>query len=249
MNSAFARALTRSAAPVPAEVINTGDRFNVYRNNYLAGLIDTLSAKYPVTIQLVGTEYFEAVARSFVAETPPSSSLLDDYGQEFPDHLGATSTPHTPLYLPDVARLEWARSQAAIAGHTPAMTLISEEDIEHAFEIPLQLTPGAMLITSAYPVGTIWDHHQTTAIRPVPHWSPETVAVWQHSGNVCQQIIPANNVPMLVQLASGIPFCNFMDDITSESHAVQLIGTFTSFVQVGLLVPAIDHTEHKDHDH
>lgn len=249
MNSAFARALTRSAAPVPAEVVNIGDRFNVYRNNYLAGLIDTLSAKYPVTIQLVGTEYFEAVARSFVAETPPSSPLLDDYGQEFPDHLNATSTPHTPRYLIDVAHLEWARSRAAIAVHTPAMTLSDREDIEHAFEIPLQLAASATLITSAFPVGTIWDHHQTQPIRPVPHWSPETVAVWQHGGDICQQIIPADNAPMLVELASGIPFSDFIDDITSESHAIQLISTFTSFVQVGLLVPANDHTEHNDHDH
>ncbi|XLM23139.1 DNA-binding domain-containing protein, partial [Chromobacterium piscinae] len=38
----------------------------VYRNNYRVGLIDTLAHSHPVCRELVGEEFFTALAREYV---------------------------------------------------------------------------------------------------------------------------------------------------------------------------------------
>jgi len=248
MNTEFAYALIRTAPTVPADVINTGNRFNIYRNNYLTGLIGTLSAKFPVTCQLVGSEYFEAVAHSYVTEASPSSPLLDHYGEDFANFLETTALLAPPAYLPDVARVEWARSVAPIAAQRPTMQITNREDLERAFEMQFQLAPGGTLITSAYPVGTIWDHHQTAPVKPIPEWKAETVAVWWSCGHIQQKTIPPNISPILRGLEAGIPLLNFLNDATSEEQAIQLISTFTSLVHQGLLIPGQENTEKHDHE-
>jgi len=248
MNTAFASALVRAAPKVPADIINTGNRFNVYRNNYLTGLISTFSARFPVTCQLVGTEYFEAMAHSYVRETPPSSPLLDHYGEDFPGFLEMGSPLDPPAYLPDMARVEWARSVAAIADHKPALQIANREDLERAFDVRFQLIPGGMVIASAHPVGTIWSHHQTDPVKPITDWTPETVAIWWFGGQVRQETLSSDSVAMLEALAGGTSFLHILNEAKSEAQAVRLISTFTSFTHTGLLVPTEETTEQHDHE-
>lgn len=237
MIEAFAKALVEPALSVPSNIINRGNRFDVYRNNYLTGLINTLSMKFSVSHQLVGAEYFEALAHAYVTKTPPSSPILDHYGANFPNFLETLASLNPPAYLSDVARVEWARTVAAIPVYYPVIQIRNTKDLETAFEIQFQLNSGATLIKSDYPVGTIWDHHQTEPLKPITQWSAETVAIWWWDSTIQQRILPSDITAMLARLISGTSLLEILNDATDERHATHLIGAFTSFVHTGLLTP------------
>ena len=67
------------------------DRLDIYRNTFLLTLTRALRLCFPVVQKLVGEEFFEGAAQIFVAEHPPRSAWLDQYGSAFPDFLHAFS--------------------------------------------------------------------------------------------------------------------------------------------------------------
>ncbi|WP_141701617.1 DNA-binding domain-containing protein, partial [Methyloceanibacter marginalis] len=74
-------------------------RFAVYRNNVYASLIDVLGSRFPVSARLVGEEFFRAMARIYVAQTPPASPVLLHYGAEFADFVGTFPPASAVPYL------------------------------------------------------------------------------------------------------------------------------------------------------
>ena len=67
----FARALVDPGQPVPGSLRGSAAgpsrrRFNVYRNNRAAGLVDALRATFLAVERLVGEEFFQAAARAYI---------------------------------------------------------------------------------------------------------------------------------------------------------------------------------------
>jgi putative oxidoreductase len=87
-------------------------RFAVYRNNVMVSLIDALADSYPVTQDLVGEEFFRAMARLFVRTHPPRSPVLALYGAGLAEFIESFAPAAVLPYLADVARLEMLRVQA-----------------------------------------------------------------------------------------------------------------------------------------
>ncbi|QDG75680.1 DUF2063 domain-containing protein [Labrenzia sp. PHM005] len=131
-------------------------RFNVYRNNVVVSLCEALGETFPAIKNLLGDEYFSALARAFVMDHPPRNPVLMWYGAEFADFIAAFPPLASYPYLGDVARLEWAWGQAyhaadipvlepAVLGAVPPEELGSVKFVRHA---------AAALLTSEWPV---WD--------------------------------------------------------------------------------------------
>ncbi|BBL77267.1 DNA-binding domain-containing protein [Methylomagnum ishizawai] len=137
-------------------------RLAIYRNNTFLGLAEALRDGFPVVHRLVGTEFFDALARRFVAESPPRSGCLLDYGAEFADSIEAFA-PARPLpYLPDVARLEWAWHEAFHAADAGVFGLadLAALSPEQQAGLHLHLHPSARLLASAWPVLHIFHVNQ-----------------------------------------------------------------------------------------
>ena len=169
---AFVDALLDPAQPVPAGLVtwNGSDplaRFSVYRNNVIASLINALADTYPVTQELVGEEFFRAMARIFVHAEPPRSRVLAFYGASFPVFIAHFPPAQSVPYLADVARLEIARVRAYHAAECPAL---AAADIVQALTDPNQLPhllagfqPSMALVRSQYAVISLWAAHQGMA--------------------------------------------------------------------------------------
>ena len=148
-------------APDPTEVAL---RFKVYRNNVQASLTRALASAFPVIAQLVGAEFFAALARAFIATSPPRSPVLLHWGADFAAFLAQfPPVAHLP-YLPDVARLEFARGQAS---HAADATPIAPEalDTDTPEALRLVLHPSVTLFASAMPAVQIWRAHQPDTPR------------------------------------------------------------------------------------
>jgi len=165
----FAAALLDPDAPCPAGLTawNGSDptrRFAVYRNNVIVSLIDALADTFPVTQELVGEEFFRAMAGVFVRQAPPTSAQLVDYGAGFPAFIAQFEPASTVPYLADVARLELLRVRAFHAADADPLTL---ERIAAVLADPERLPllhvgchPSLNVLNSRYAVVSLWAAHQ-----------------------------------------------------------------------------------------
>ena len=137
-------------------------RFGVYAHNARLSLTKAIENAFPVTRQLVGADFFTAMAEQFVATDPPTDGWLSAYGVRFP-HFVARYRPAADLpYLPDVARIEWAQVRAANAPDDPTLDLkalgaLPPDALEN---LPMSLHVAASFVSSSYPVFDIWRAHQ-----------------------------------------------------------------------------------------
>ncbi len=162
----FSTALFEASLPPPSEVVDAGavtagQRFNVYRNNIHVSLIEALAQSFPVVQQLVGEEFFAAMARVFVKSHLPESPVLLHYGQEFPEFIHAFEPANSLPYLPDVARLELARRRAYHAADAASLQPDSLLDCAEA-DVPrlsFDLHPSLELVDSQWPIITLWEAH------------------------------------------------------------------------------------------
>ncbi len=124
--AAFAGSLLDPARETPAIVSGPAGRpphkrYAVYRNNVTVSLIDALAAVYPAVQRITGPDFFRAMARFHVRETPPTSALLFEYGRDFPDFIARYPHAEAMPWLADVARLERAWLDAYHAADAPAL--------------------------------------------------------------------------------------------------------------------------------
>ncbi|WLG52118.1 DUF2063 domain-containing protein [Pseudomonas sp. FP1742] len=168
----FAAALLDPQQPCPEGLCSTNgadpaSRFAVYRNNVQSSLINALADSYPVVVQLVGEEFFRAMAGSYVQSCPPQGPLIKDYGKDFAGFIDHFEPAACVPYLADVARLERLRVQAYHAAdaqplsHAQIATALA--DPQALSELTVGLHPSLNLLTSAFAVVRIWAAHQQDA--------------------------------------------------------------------------------------
>lgn len=165
----FAAALLNPDAPCPAGLTawNGSDptrRFAVYRNNVIVSLIDALADTFPVTQELVGEEFFRAMAGLLVRQAPPQSAQLVEYGDGLPAFIEQFEPAHSVPYLADVARLELLRVRAFHAADadplTPAQIAQALADPERLPLLHVGCHPSLNLLSSRYAIVSLWAAHQ-----------------------------------------------------------------------------------------
>ena len=162
LQSAFAAGLF-GTTPAPAGLMawNTPTperRYGVYRNNVTASLTAALASRFPATENIVGPDFFRAMARAFIEAHPPSSPVLLAYGDDLPDFVAAFAPARELAYLPDVMRLEIARGRAYHAADVPPLdpAILAATDPARLDALVFTPHPALSVLSSPYPVVTIW---------------------------------------------------------------------------------------------
>lgn len=138
-------------------------RLAVYRGNLMGTSCQALAAAYPVIVRVVGAEFFEAMARAYLAHSPSASGDLNQYGGALPAFLEAFAPVRELAYLPDLARLEWAVHRAHYGADSAGLDLTRLASVTEAQQpsLRLKLNPLCALLVSRYPLARIWEIHQT----------------------------------------------------------------------------------------
>jgi hypothetical protein len=137
-------------------------RLNVYRNNTQLGLTEALRDGYPVVNKLVGTEFFNQLARSYIRRYPPKAGCLLCYGGGFAEFIQDYQPANGLPYLPDVARLEWLWHEAfheadAFALDMAKLATMAPEAYD---KLGFVLHPSARFLASDFPILKIWQANQ-----------------------------------------------------------------------------------------
>ena len=137
-------------------------RFGVYVRHTRVSLRIAIEEAFPVTKRLVGASFFAQMAGQFATMHPPACGWLSAYGEGFPEFVAQYPPAASLIYLPDVARIEWARVRAANAQADPGLDLksLAALDPSELENLRLSLHEAASLIHSAFPVFDIWQAHQ-----------------------------------------------------------------------------------------
>lgn len=167
MQSEFAEVLSNAAARVGTDMFDrTGEalvgRLALYRGNVFANGRKALAASYPVIEQLVGSQYFDGLAREYGRRSPSREGDLTGYGDGFGAFLDDFE-PVRPLpYLPDVARLEWAVHRAHYAADADRLdvAVLAATPADRQGALRPRLHPACALLTSRWPLTRIWAVHQ-----------------------------------------------------------------------------------------
>ncbi|CAM5772304.1 hypothetical protein LMIY3S_03799 [Labrys miyagiensis] len=208
----FARALLDPGCPVPPGLVGPGGRastkrFNVYRNNVVAGLVATLRDAYPAVARLVGDAFFAAMARIHVSSAPPRSPMMFDYGTGFPDFVGAFEPARSLPYLRDVARIERAWLEAYHAGEARALDpiVLAQVSADDLPNLRLLLHPSHRLVRSRYPSLAIWRTNVEDGLSPHVDLDAggEDILIIRPEAEVELRLLPPGGAEFVQALADG----------------------------------------------
>ncbi|MDD9909471.1 MAG: DNA-binding domain-containing protein [Ahrensia sp.] len=209
----FSAALRRADASAPFGVVGpdrkpSTKRFNVYRNNVSASLIEALGDNFPVVKMLVGDEFFDAMAQVFHRANYPKEPMLFRYGAAFPGFLEHFEPVKDVPYLPDVARLEWAWLQAFHAADVEALdgAVLARFDPQILHEVTFHAHPAAAIVSSRWPVASIVSsHRQGGDLSGIDMGSAEQALVARRDVVVEIRTLPPGGSVFLEALIAGEP--------------------------------------------
>lgn len=208
--AAFAAAILDPALPPPAGLTTARGapdekRFAVYRNNVAVGLRKALAARFPVVERLVGEAFFALIARAYIAGARPASPLLFAYGDDFADFIETFAPAASVPYLADVARIEAAVTRAYHAADAAPLAIAQLAALppERLAETRLAPHPAAAMVRSRFPVGSIWQAHQSETVAPVSAAGGEAVLVARPGFEVGIHILPTRDAGFAAALFAG----------------------------------------------
>nr|WP_111298803.1 DNA-binding domain-containing protein [Paracoccus saliphilus] len=178
-------------------------RFSVYRNNVAVSLSDALTRRFPVIRQLVGDDFFRVMARAYIAEAPPRTPVLAEWGDDFPDFLEGFPALSDWPYMADVARIEFARGLAYHAADAPPLnpSALAAADFEG---LVLHLHPSVIVLRLSHPAVAIWARHQPQAQHlPLPSGPQIALILRDASLAVPVEAISRGDAALIEGLAEG----------------------------------------------
>ncbi len=133
-----------------------------YRRHAAATAERALAAAYPTVQQLLGNVSFAALAREAWQRHPPTAGDLALWDGGLVASIAAAETLAPEPYLADVAALDWAVHEAGMAADSTAATGLERLGSHDPQQLWVQLAAGTALVTSTWPVASIWLAHRRT---------------------------------------------------------------------------------------
>lgn len=179
---------------------------SVYQNNARETFRLALVASYPVIEALVGAECFAGLASRYLESHPSSEPDLQTFGEQFPEFLDGCYSRSPYRYLADVAQLELAIEQVLLEREEAPLDASRLADVP-ASELPdlrLDFSPACRLVTSDFPILSIWRMHTHSDSEPVSlDAGPGHVLVQRRSGDAVLCEILAVEFKLADRLSRG----------------------------------------------
>ncbi len=207
---AFAKALLAPDLPTPPGLVGRDGasptrRFAVYRNNVTVSLVDAMASIFPTVQNLVGEDFFRAMARLYVTAHPPTSPLLFTYGESFPaflEHFPPRWTfPFSPTWLAlnDYGSTHSIRRTASAC--PSALATIPAQDLAW---LRFQPHPATRFARLNHAAGTIVRNDRAgIALENVNPMTAEAVLIVRPAFEVAINVLPPGGATFLETLLAG----------------------------------------------
>lgn len=234
-NSALAEWITSNG-------LNPKARLQIYRNIVFNNLSAALRTAFPAVQKLVGQDFFDAAAARYIGGYPSQSGNLQDYGAHFPVFLTHMPEAASLAYLPDVARLEWARQQSYLAADA---ALPDSRVFAQMFEnqpLKLSLHPSVQLVTSSHPIWDIWMFCQKSEPERLDLSSKgQSVLIWRDAPQLAMQPLESDQQEFLVMLLAGETLAVARTRAAASNPGFDAIACLQWLMHNGLIIGSSNH--------
>jgi hypothetical protein len=227
------------------------DRLGVYANAYFARLHDCLREDFGALARALGPAAFHDLVKTYLMMHPPTQPSLRHAGAHLAEHLrtepfAAIFARRCP-YAGDLARLEWAMTEAFYAEDALAL---AREDLEAVApeawaNLRFETAPSLRLLPSAWPVHAVrerFDREDAEAVWdevPLLAAAATHLRVWRHEERVRYRAMAPVEFEALSAARAGEPFiaiCDRLVSVVGEMEAApQAAVLLSSWVSDGLL--------------
>jgi hypothetical protein len=195
--------------------------WQAYQANGGASAERALAQRCPTVQALLGEESFAALSRAFWHAQPPHRGDLAEFGEALPAFIESSEQLADVPYLADCARLDGlvARCEQAADAEcdTASLALLAETD---PAELSLVLVPAAALLSSAWPVASLWLGHRPgdeaaahldAARDALADGRGEHALVWRDGWRARVQTIGEADARWTQALLDGLPLSDALD--------------------------------------
>lgn len=209
----------------------------IYRNNAEFAFRKALEIAFPVLRRRVGDDYFRQLAASYRKAFPSRSGDLHWAGRSFAEFLDQHLRDGDYAWLADLARLEWACEEAAIAAELAATEAASlagfaPEDLER---LRFGLQPSLRLMSSAFPIFSVWFANQSENAPPVDQSAQsEQGMVRARNGELEVQVLGADVHAYLEATMGGAKLADAMQAAALDER--RLVEVLSFLFSKGLVV-------------
>lgn len=239
--AAFAPALLDPTRDVPAAVAGRGGkpagrRYDVYRNNVTVSLIDALAAIYPAVQRITGTDFFRAMARVHVRESPPSSPLLFEYGYGFPGFIARYEHARTMPWLADVARIEraWLDAYHARDAAPLAPAQLAAVAPERLADLVFTRHPAAQIVRSQFSAVTIFAANRDSApVSRIDASTPEDALITRPEFDVIVRHLPPGGAVFAICLTEGRSLGEAATSAVDASAEFDIAANIAGLIEAG----------------
>ncbi len=247
----FAAALLDPALPPPSGTaasctITAEERFAIYRNNVVEGLVRALATRFPAVARVVGDDFFAAMARVYATQSPPRSPIMAFYGEDFPQFI-ETFAPCAELpYLADLARLEAARTRAYHAADAVPLTagdFAGIGDVELA-TLRIRPHPSLFVLASSHPVATIFAMNMgDEPLAEIANWHGEDVGIVRPYARVELHRLPKGGAVFLSAWADGVTLAEAAEAALASEPGFDLAENLSIVIRFGLIVEIVSQKQ------
>jgi hypothetical protein len=205
------------------------ERFDVYRNGYVARLVECLEDDYPVLKHTLGEAAFEALCRAYVERHPSEAPNLNAYGRLLPSLCED--------FAADLARLEWAIVEVI---HEPAARPLTMDKLA---SIPMEAWGTARLLASKalrlvpaeHRVNDYFQAVKDGRAPEVPAASPSATVVYRSGRTVWRMSLTPAMQRVLAALLAGKALEPALD-VAGDEPVEHVTAWFREWVSSGLFV-------------
>jgi hypothetical protein len=197
----------------------------LYRNNFYISISDYLKACFPTVMKLVGTEFFEQLAKAFIMEKPLKQASIELYGSDFSEYIKHCKQADSVPYLADVALLDWSYDRSKTVFDFPVFPFENLTNLtdEEQMNISFSLVEHTVLIQSKYPSFSIWNGVKTGELEGIDLQHGEYIIVHpeQNEGAKCYPLTQ-QQYDVLAAIAQGKP----LHELANLENFQQELGLF-----------------------
>jgi len=238
----FAAALLDPLRVAPSDIVvargkATTRRYNVYRNNVMASLVEALAAVYPAVQRIVGVDFFRAMARCHIRATPPASPLLFEYGRDFPAFIETYEHVQDLPWLADTARIERAWLDAYHAADVPplAAAALARVPPDRLDKLMFVAHPATRIVRSEYPAVSIFAINRAEGpVAPFQSGNAEDALVTRPDMDVIVRLLPPGGGVFLAHLIAGAPLAAAANAAFGEIPSFDLPAHIAGMIDAGV---------------
>jgi hypothetical protein len=216
---------------LPSARLSAAERVGVYQGMYLPRMTEALESDYPGLAHYLGPRAWERLVRAYVDAHPSRSYTLNELGRRLPEFVGRARVPR-PAFCRDLARLEWAITEAFDAAETPALGEREIAAVAPSAWARARLVPVAALrlVALDHDAGAWLDSTRDERhLHPRPRRGLSLVVVYRRNYGVLRREVDPAGFALLADLAAGQPVGRAVARALGRRGAKRLRGADQAF--------------------